>query len=126
MDVWPRYGGYLQWAATNDIIVLFPQAQIGLFDNPFACWAASPPYISLDDTSHTNEGLQPKIIKSMLDTLAKPREWDASRYADLDISTKLEYFDFWGNFDGWMVQMIEMGWYYIIFTIPNAFVFQLA
>ena len=55
MDVWSRYGGYLQWAATNDIIVLFPQALIGL-DNPFGCWGASPPYIALEDNMYTNEG----------------------------------------------------------------------
>ena len=123
MDVWARYSGYLQWAATNDIIVLFPQAVIGLLDNPFACWAASPPYISLDETSYTNQGLQPQVLKTMIERLASDRDWTMNRYNSLDESNEPKYFDFWGNFGGWLWHLISMGWYLAIFSIPNAFVF---
>jgi len=33
-----RYGGYLEYAAANDIIMVFPQASWNPFGNEFACW----------------------------------------------------------------------------------------
>lgn len=58
----------------------------------------------------------------MLERLSKPKQDDYS-YDDFNISKYPEYFDFWGNFDGWMVHLITMGWYLTIFSLPSAFVF---
>lgn len=49
-DVVPKYWGYLEWAALNDIIVLFPQVKVTV-SNPNACWDT---YGYTDDNWFTN------------------------------------------------------------------------
>jgi hypothetical protein len=77
-DVQDRYlshAGYVEWADTNDLIVLFPQTvssnpakDFGAPMNPFACW---------DWWGYTNfkyatkSGRQISAIKAMLDRLAQ-------------------------------------------------------
>jgi hypothetical protein len=37
-SIWPVHGGYLEWAETNNLIVLFPQARTVLGSNPEGCF----------------------------------------------------------------------------------------
>jgi poly(3-hydroxybutyrate) depolymerase len=70
--------GYLNWADTNRIIVLFPQTT-AIKANPAACWDWWS-YVTHDDSYVTKNGRQIKAIKAMLDALtggAKPVEASA-------------------------------------------------
>jgi len=36
-DVFMLHGGYIQWASTNNLMLLFPQTEMS-FENPQSCW----------------------------------------------------------------------------------------
>jgi poly(3-hydroxybutyrate) depolymerase len=58
--------GYVRWADTNDLIVLYPQAEQTLA-NPNACWD----WWGYDDAQHaTRNGRQMAAVRAMLDRLA--------------------------------------------------------
>lgn len=78
--------GYLEWAATNKIVLLFPQAieletdhYIGR--NPPTCFdcygTSSHPFDGSDDPFRytTNQGLQPRAFKAMVDRILGNDKW---------------------------------------------------
>lgn len=79
-DKFSTQAGYNEWADTNDIIVLYPQAHAGP-GNPKACWDwwgyDSPDY-------HVKTGRQMAAVKRMLDRLAGKVQPDdnADRYCE--------------------------------------------
>ena len=57
--------GYLEWAAANDIVVLFPQAK-SMTGNPFGCWD----WWGYTNSSFTDRnGVQPSALKKMVDRI---------------------------------------------------------
>ena len=51
-----RYSGYMEWAATNDIVLIFPMASYNIFLNPYLCWEVMYPNFNFDAESFTNKG----------------------------------------------------------------------
>lgn len=85
-DNYFKRAGWLEYAASNDIIMLFPQADYGL-TNPLANWDINVPqpwkYTEpwlgqyTEEGEHTiltNQGVQPKAIKAMIDRILEPLE----------------------------------------------------
>lgn len=66
-DTFPVESGLNEWAETNDIIVLYPQARANLL-NPKGCWDWWG-YEGLNYASNT--GYQMRTIKNMVDALIK-------------------------------------------------------
>lgn len=58
----------MEYAATNDIIVVFPQNKYNLFGNLYSCWSHQD-YSLLDKDYYNNLGVQNKAFKSMIDRL---------------------------------------------------------
>ncbi len=72
-DTYVRNTGYNEWADTNDLIVLYPQANAMVVGtrlprtNPFGCWD----WWGYDDANYaTASGRQVAAVKAMLDRLA--------------------------------------------------------
>ena len=92
------YGGWLPYAASNDIILVMPQAEWSLF-NPFECfdtfnydtWWDAKKYM-------TKNGTQMKALKAMLDRVTEPRSADVN-YGSKNI-LELDDFNFF-MFDAW-------------------------
>jgi hypothetical protein len=64
------FGGY---ASSNDMIILFPQAEFDYYWNPGGCWDFGGWGIpSYQDRYATNLGIQTKAIKKMVDHLSQP------------------------------------------------------
>ena len=60
--------GYLEWAGTNDIIVMFPQTKPVPTLNPTGCWDFFG--FSGEGTDYlTKEGVQTSTIKKMIERL---------------------------------------------------------
>ena len=66
-DQFVRHAGFNEWAESNQIIVLYPQAARLALENPFGCWDwfgyTGPGYI-------TRSGPQMAALKAMVDRLA--------------------------------------------------------
>lgn len=67
-DQFVKFAGYNEWAETNNIIVLYPQAAKKGMDNPNACWDW---YGYTGANYAVKSGPQMKSIKSMIDRLTK-------------------------------------------------------
>ena len=68
-DAFAAGAGYNEWAETNDLIVLYPQADSSKIApmNPMGCWDW---WGYTDDNYATREGAQIRVVKAMLDALA--------------------------------------------------------
>jgi len=68
-DAFARGAGYNEWAESNDLIVLYPQAASSRVApmNPYGCWDW---WGYTGDDYATREGPQVAVIKAMLDALA--------------------------------------------------------
>jgi len=67
-----RYAGYINWAANNDIIVLFPQAKKGVGINFIGCW--SPEWdFSGTYAEKTNDGIQGIALTKMINRILEDR-----------------------------------------------------
>ena len=65
-----KYGGYNEWADTNRLIILYPQAQKVAFSNPRGCydwWGYLP---GTGDIYATRQGPQMKAVYAMLERIA--------------------------------------------------------
>jgi len=62
-DIVPKNWGYLEWAALNDMIVIFPQVK-QTNTNSRACWDTSG---YTDDNWFTNQGAQTQALKKMIE-----------------------------------------------------------
>ena len=62
-DKFVKNTGLNHWAETNNIVILYPQAELYLPSNPLGCWD----YIaSTNDDFHTKKGLQAGMIYNMV------------------------------------------------------------
>jgi poly(3-hydroxybutyrate) depolymerase len=62
-----QHAGYNEWADTNDIIVLYPQATADLFRNPNGCWD----WWGYDDADYAiKSGTQMAAVKAMIDRIS--------------------------------------------------------
>ncbi len=84
-DTYVKHAGYNEWADTNRIIVLYPQANaliIGaepLKINPFGCWD----WWGYDDTDYARKsGHQMAAVKAMVDRLAGVSAVPSAGYCD--------------------------------------------
>lgn len=66
-----RFGGFLEYAASNDIIVVFPQAVYNYFTNMFMCFSFDGS-MNLDPDFYNKNGVQPSSLKRMLDRATSP------------------------------------------------------
>lgn len=65
--------GWTQYAAANDLIIIFPQARWSLI-NPYACFDFIG-YTSWFSTDYmTKNGAQMKALKAMIDRVTEPRD----------------------------------------------------
>jgi poly(3-hydroxybutyrate) depolymerase len=73
-DVFVRQTGYLEWAASNRIVVLFPQVRSTLSPlNPLGCWD----WWGYEDKAYAmREGRQIRAVMAMIDRLARPPDED--------------------------------------------------
>jgi hypothetical protein len=69
-NLFSKYAGYNEWAATNDIIVLYPQVQARSSDpiNPQGCWDWWGQDYT-DEAYHTKRGRQIKAVAQMINIL---------------------------------------------------------
>lgn len=79
--------GFGQYATNNDLILLFPQANGHWRKNSFACWDFGMTGASTGDYN-TNEGMQPKAIKRMVERLNSPK--NATVFSDNEIDSFLD------------------------------------
>ena len=61
-DSWVRNAGFLEYAATNDLIVIFPQNTWNPVTNPFGLWSVQPSIIQ-DEDYYNRNGRQPQAFK---------------------------------------------------------------
>ena len=79
-DLFYRTAGYNELADANNIIVLYPQAQVsnGFFSafNPKGCWDfwGYSSFNQLAPNFYTRQAPQMSAVKAMLDRLAEPRD----------------------------------------------------
>lgn len=67
------YGGFFEYAASNNIIVIMPQVKFDFFINPTECFDYVNYASWWSDTAFaTKNGIQPKALKNMLDRLTEP------------------------------------------------------
>lgn len=96
------YGGWLEYAAANDIIMVFPQARAHFLFNPYGCFDWNNLYDETwweKDTKYlTQDGHQMKALKNMLDRITEPRS-NSYNYGARNILA-LNDFDF-ALFDIW-------------------------
>jgi len=74
-DIVPRKSGWLQYAAENDMIVIFPQVKSHYNYNSGGCWNNS--YLGRTGQS-TKNGIQPKTLIAMVERLVQPQ--DSQKY----------------------------------------------
>ena len=66
-------GGYMEYAVTNDIILILPQAKFDLISNSGECFDYYNYGSWWDENAYlTKNGIQPKALKAMLDRLMQP------------------------------------------------------
>ena len=101
--------GLVQYAASNDIIVIFPQAENSIYPfNIAPCLASRYVLGEADEKAFlTKEGAQPAAMKRMLDRLIAPR--DDATY-DIDGSNILQYGFFEDAIEEWWVFLWDWGW----------------
>jgi len=63
-----RNAGFLEYAASNDIIVVFPQNYYNYTSNMFCCWSHQDHTLG-DPNSTNNLGIQNQVFKGMIDRL---------------------------------------------------------
>ena len=66
------FGGYNEWAVSNDLIMIYPQSRFS-YKNYYGChdtWG-----ITGDDFA-TKNGVQPSAIMKMVDRLLEPKDKD--------------------------------------------------
>ena len=100
-DSWINYG-FVQYAATNNIILLMPQAEVTYFPaNGYPCFKSG--YILDDeadrDTYLTNTGIQGKAFKAMIERVLEDQ--DSATY-DYNAGNINEY--------GFFGRMVELNW----------------
>lgn len=71
--------GLMEWAATNDIIVVFPQNKYNYGSNLFCCWSHQD-YSLPDENYFNNLGIQNAAFKRMIDRLTSERDTSAYNY----------------------------------------------
>lgn len=69
-----KYAGYNEWADTNDLIILYPQAQKAQFMNPRGCYDWWGYLAGTSDTYATKQGPQMKAVYAMLEHIAGGRQ----------------------------------------------------
>ena len=77
--------GFPEYAVTNDIILIFPQAEQVYTKNPLGLWAYSPEAgvgLSEKDTFNTMYGPQAKQLKGMIDRVIEPVNAENYVYSD--------------------------------------------
>jgi len=72
-----RNAGFLEYAASNDIIAVFPQNYYNLGSNLFCCWSHQD-YTLPDENSKNNLGIQNEAFRQMITRITSER--DASIY----------------------------------------------
>jgi poly(3-hydroxybutyrate) depolymerase len=65
-----KYAGYNEWADTNNLIILYPQAQKVQFSNPRGCYDWWGYLSGTADTYATKQGPQMKAVHAMMERLA--------------------------------------------------------
>ena len=101
------YGGWLEYAAANDLIMLMPQARNHWF-NPMECFEATNYNQWWDDkTFITKNGIQMQALKKMLERVTEPRS-GSYNYGARNILT-LSDFDFF-LFDSWRFLLAFPDW----------------
>jgi len=65
-----KYAGYNEWADTNNLIVLYPQAQKVQFMNPRGCYDWWGYLSGTADTYATKQGPQMKAVHAMMERMA--------------------------------------------------------
>lgn len=110
------YGGWLEYAASNDLILLMPQVQ-GDWLNPYECfdiinmntWWSELNYISKNSV-HLG------AFKRMIDRVTEPRS-DSYNYGARSIQNLDEngifWFDAWRSWLAWPGQIEILAWYYV-------------
>lgn len=71
-------GGWLEYAAANDIILLMPQAKFDLMQNTFECFDYSG-YVQWEEKKGVfaqKKSAQMQILKGMLDRVLEPLDID--------------------------------------------------
>ena len=66
--------GFLEYAASNNIIVVFPQAKFSLHQNPQSCWdVQEKPFMDRQRQDYLNyKSLQPKFLINIINRITKP------------------------------------------------------
>ena len=111
-DGFIKRAGWLQYAASNDLILLMPQMEVW-WTNPFGTWDANVPYRWQYTEDYfreeedpllfnTNQGVQPKAIKAMIDRLTQP------------IDSQIDYAKYNEAEDGY----IGRAWWWYIWEFP--------
>jgi poly(3-hydroxybutyrate) depolymerase len=84
-----NYSGFNEYAVTNQLIIVYPQANAVFGKNLAGCWDVGIQAGSAENYA-TNEGTQPKAIKAMVDRLTSSRDiesYDYSKWNVLDRPT---------------------------------------
>jgi len=68
-----RNAGYLEWAATNDLIVVFPQNKYNYNTNMDCCWSTNQHQIG-DDDYYNQNGIQNAAIRKLIARLTQKRD----------------------------------------------------
>ena len=120
------YGGRLAYAASNDIIVLMPQAKFSLFTNIDECFDfnnhLSGQDRETDRTFISKNGRQVKALKAMLDRVIEPRSetYDYTGANILEFNVFQEFFfTMWRyalTFPNWILSSLYI---VIIYQIPG-------
>jgi hypothetical protein len=126
--------GLADYAVTNNIILLYPQVDFHYSKNPTGCWDFAQDFPSArlkyndgskdpEDYFYTNEGVQNKAIKAMIDKLTEEKtiteeEWGKLESPILDrAGGRLSN---WGQF--WSY---TKGWGYMMYSMPLLFCIEL-
>ena len=74
---WTKTSGFGGYAPSNNLILLIPQVEAKANANPYGCWDFGGWGISDWENKYaTNEGIQQKAIKAMVDKLTSPLQSD--------------------------------------------------
>lgn len=99
----PTYG-LLQYAITNDIIIIFPQAEFSLYwGNFMPCFASNLVFQDTEDEDKylTNQAVQYKALKGMLDRGIEARDSESYDYNAGNLIT-----------NGFFATLVEDWWIY--------------
>lgn len=121
------HGGWLEYAAANDIILLLPQAKFNLLGNPFECFDYYG-YVQWWDRDNltyvTKKGAQMQALKGMLDRTLSPLDEDYV-YGSKNIGLYND-FEYW-MFDTWRwmriwPELLNLGWFgFWVYILPSLF-----